>query len=405
MKTFKKVLALMLALVMVMSLAACNGGSTTETKKETEAAKTETQAPTGEATETQAPATTGFALDGTWPEETVKIGFVAFDTTADQYLATMGYFDYLKQFFNIEIMASESLADAQGELNFINDCAAAGCKAIIGYYNEALDEAAKTAMDQGMYYWGGFGGDVNAYEAVKDNPLYLGGYTLGDAEYNAGKSMAEALIAQGCKKLVLCSGGAAFGVPMFVERQAGFMDVVNATEGVELVKNIEGWPGTDSFAADQTAVLDMDIDAIASTFGVPMWFQPLMTSSKAGQVKLATIGTPDELHSTFFNDGIVTCIVYDCEEVAFGNTIPLILNAVAGDRVVNEEGIAELFPVPRWTITTIEEYNAIYETHAAGGYLVTGEDVANLIKAYNPEATAQDLYDFYGNITVESATK
>ena len=37
--------------------------------------------------------------------------------------------------------------------------------------------------------------------------------------------MAEALIEQGCEKLVLCSGGASFGVSMFVDRKAGFEEL------------------------------------------------------------------------------------------------------------------------------------------------------------------------------------
>ncbi len=406
MKTLKKTWALVLALAMILSLTACAGNTTTETKKETEAAKTQTQAAQTEAAgekETEAAeAPASLPLDGTWPKETVKIGYVTYDTTRDEHLAIVEYFDYLKQYFNIEVMMSESLADAEGELNFINSCAAAGCDAIFAYYNVALAESAKAAMDQGMYYWGGFGGDTAAYEEVKDNPLYLGAYTVGDADYEAGKMMAEALIAQGCKKLVLCSGGAAFGVQMFIDRQQGFLDAIEAADGVELVKNIEGWPGTDAFAADQTAVLDMDIDAIASTFGIAMWFQPLMTSSKAGQVKLATIGLVDETMVDFFNDGTMACVVYDCPEVVFGNAIPLILNAVNGDRLVNEEGVPELFLVQRMAVTTADQYNAIFNLHANGEYLVSGEDVAQMIKAYNPDLTAQEFYDFYGSFSAES---
>ena len=427
MRSMKKVIALVLTAVLVMGLAACgNSGSGSkdtkpaETKTESKAAETTpaaTDAADNAGTTAPAEETTGgddgaaagqIPLDGSWPEEKVKIGFVAFDTTADQYLACMDYFDYLSNYFNIEIMSSESLVDAEGELNFISDCAAAGCKAIIGYYNEAKAESAKAAMDLGMYYWGGFGGDEEAYNAVKDNELYLGGYTLGDAEYNAGRSMAEALIEQGCEKIALCSGGAAFGVPMFVDRTAGFNDAVkeaqDAGKNVEVVHTVEGWPGTDSFTADQAAVLDMDIDAIASTFDVAMWFQPLMNSPKAGSVKLAAIGEVGETYHDFFNDGVVTCIVYDCEEVVFGNAIPMILNSVNGDGDVvrNADGTAALFPVQRWTVTNSEEYNAIYDLHESGTYVVTGEDVAQLIKAYNPDTTAEKFFDYYGSLSVDS---
>lgn len=415
MKVWKRFGALALSAVMVMGMAACgsDSGTTTDTQAETSGAEAAgSEAADGESTAAESTGTTGgFALDGTWPEETVKIGFVAFDTTEEQYLACMDYFDYLSNYFNIEIMSSESLADAEGELNFISDCAAAGCKAIIGYYNEAKAESAKAAADLGMYYWGGFGGDEDAYNEVKDNEYYLGGYTLGDAEYNAGYSMAQALLEQGCEKIVLCSGGASMGVSMFVDRKAGFEAAVEEAQAdgssAEIVYEIEGWPGTDSFTADQTSVLDMDIDAIASTFGADMWFQPLMNAGKTDSVKLATIGAVNEVYYDFFNEGIVTCIVYDCEEVVFGNAIPMILNAVNGDidAVRNEDGTAPLFSVQRWTVTDIDDFNAIYDLHSNGEYVINGEDVANLIKAYNPETTAQDFFDFYGGFSVDSVSR
>ena len=395
----KKLLALALALVMVLSLAAC-GGNTTETK----GAETETKAAEAvkDVVETVAgeEAPEAIALDGTWPEETVKIGFLSFDTTADQHLACMDYFDYLSKYFNIEVISSESIADAEGELNFINDCAAAGCKAIIAYYNVSLAEAAKACSAQGMYYWGGFGGDEAAYNEVKDDPYYLGGYTLGDAEYNAGYSLGKAITEQGCEKIVYCSGGAAFGVSMFIDRQQGFLDAL-AEANLEPVKIIEGWPGTDAFAAEQTATLDMDIDAIVSSFAIAMWFQPLMNSPKAETVKLAAIATVDDLHYDFFNNGTVVGLVYDCEEVVFGNAIPMILSAVTGAKYTNEDGSAPLVPVHRWTVTTPEQYNAIYDIHSAGEYVITAEDIAALIPAVNADATSQGFVDYYASWDID----
>ena len=85
----------------------------------------------------------------------------------------------------------------------------------------------------------------------------------------------------------------------------------------------------------------------------------------------------------------------------------MILNAVNGDidAVRNEDGTAALFPVQRWTVTNIDDYNTIYDLHSNGEYVITGEDVANLIKAYNPETTAQDFFDFYGGFSVDSISE
>ena len=410
----QKVLSVILAAAMVFSLAACgSGNSNADTKsaadttapkqEETQAPADDTQAPADDAADTEAANVT---LDGSWPEETVKIGFIGYDSTSEQQLSIQEYFDYLSEYYNIEVMYSEDLADAEGELNFIADCAAAGCKAIIGYYNEAKEQSAITAADYGMYYWGGFGGDEDAYNAVKDNEYYMGGYTLGDAEFEAGRSMALALAEQGREKVVLCSGGASMGVPMFVDRKAGFEAGIEEAKAngsnIEIVYEVEGWPGTDAFTAAQTSVMDMDIDAIASTFDVAMWFQLVMESGKADSLSLACVGNVTDTYESFVNSGLVTCIVYDNTETCFGNAIPMILNAVSGNKLVNADGSAILFPVQRWTITTPEQFNAVYDLHKSGNFVISAEDIANLIVALNPEATTESFTEYYGAFSIDS---
>lgn len=408
----KKILSVILATAMVFSMAACGGSDNGDAaaNNDADAQQEETQEPAEDAEEPAGESDTAaeVTLDGSWPEETVKIGFVGYDQTAEQQIAITNYFDYLSESFNIEVMYSEDLKDAEGELNFISDCAAAGCKAIVGYYNEAKEQSAITAADYGMYYWGGFGGDEASVAAAVEGAgeYYLGGYTLGEAEYEAGRSMALALAEQGREKVVLCSGGAGMGIPMFVDRKQGFMDGVEEANSnganMEVVYEVEGWPGTDAFTAAQTSVMDMDIDAIASTFDVAMWFQLVMESGKADSIKLACIGEVSDTYYDFFNSGLVSVIVYDNEEVIFGNAIPMILNAVTGTKLVDESGNGFLFPVERWTITTPEQYNAIYDLHDAGNWVVTAEDIANMVVGLNPEATTQSFMDFYGSFNIDS---
>ncbi len=407
----KKLLSVLLASAMALSMAACGGapaggdsnnGGNTQQDSNGGSADANVQDDGGDASGGDV------ALDGSYPAETVKIGLVGYDNTSEQQMAIQEYLDYLSEKFNIEVMYSENLADAEGELNFISDCAAAGCKAVIGYYNEALSEAAKTAADYGMYYWGGFGGNKDEVEAAKTTcgEYYLGGYTLGEADYEGGRSLALALAEQGCEKVVFCSGGASFGVTQFVERKEGFLAGVEEAKAngvnMEVVKEVEGWPGTDSFTADQTAVMGMEVDAIASSFDVAMWFQPVMEAGKAESVKLAAIGEVSDTYHDFFNSGLVSVIVYDNEEVVFGNAIPLILNAVSGNKLVDADGNGFQYEVQRWTITTPEEFNAVYDLHDSGNWVVTAEDIAELLVDLNPDANADTFKTFYGSFGIES---
>ena len=69
---------------------------------------------------------------------------------------------------------------------------------------------------------------------------------------------------------------------------------------------------------------------------------------------------------------------------------------------MDENGNGFLFPVERWTITTPEQYNAVYDLHDAGNWVVTAEDIANLIVAFNPDATTDTFKEFYGAFTIDS---
>jgi len=205
----KKLMALIVLFAMVLSLVACAGSGATTARPpprpplQLKQLQQKTEAPT-----------TALPLDGTWPAEKVKIGFIAYDTTDEQFLSIQQYYGYLAQFFNFEIISSESIASPEDELKFIENCAAAGCKAIIGYYNASGAQAAQLTIDKGMYYWGG--ADVAAiYDKMMAQDQYLGSYSGGNSNYEAGYNIAQSLIAAGCEKLVYTSGGRDFGVDFF----------------------------------------------------------------------------------------------------------------------------------------------------------------------------------------------
>ncbi len=144
----KKVLVLLLAVSMIFTFAACTTETTTQQTTGTTIEGTTTGDATSSETEIE------LSEDGRYPAETVKIGFVNYDTSAEQVLTIQKYFEYLQTAFNFEIIWSESLGSAEEEFAFIEQCAAAGCQAIIGYYNEGKEESQKLTASLGMYYWG-----------------------------------------------------------------------------------------------------------------------------------------------------------------------------------------------------------------------------------------------------------
>jgi len=395
----KKTLALLLVIMMMLPFAACSTGAT-ETPAPAAAA---TEAPAAEAA-TEAPVAEGPALsaDGRYPAETIKIGFVNYDTSAEQVLAIQKYFTYLQTAFNFEIIWSESIDSAEGEYAFIEQCAAAGCKGIIGYYNIGKEESVKLASSLGMYYWGQAGGADETYAAVADDPYYLGAFfTDTDPNYAWGYAIGQSLIDAGCKNLIVMSGGKDYGVDFFVKRYNGIMDAIKAAQDagndVKVVYEVPGWPGTEEFAAHQTAALATNADGLAGTLTCLMWLQPMQVAGKMGQIKFGDIGAVSADLVDLMGGGIYVC---QCAEVTdvFGMAIPMIINAVEGYGAQQRtaEGKAARVDYGSWIIKTPDDmaYYASIESET-GTWAVDINDVKTILAAYNPGFTVDTMSALY----------
>ena len=387
----KKIIALLLALVMVFALVAC--GNTNEQ-------------PTGNPN----PGTEGPATDskGRYPAETVKIGFVNYDTTAEQVLIFQNYIDYLDDYFNIEFMWSESLTDASGEIAFIENCAAAGCDAIFGYYNVCNEEAVKRATELGMYYWGQ-GGNLAIQETQSMNPKYLGSFYTGNADYEYGKACIEMLVEAGAHKIIMVSGGKAIGVDMFIQRYNGAMDAIAAAKAsgydIEVVYEVAGFPGNDEFTAQQAQALATDADGLCSLLTALMWIQPMQESGRFGQIKVAAVDTLSEGSVGMFGAGMYVGTATEIVDV-FGMCVPMIINAVEGygEQQRNADGSAPLPQVNFWKVTNVAD--AGYFASVQGGengdaWVWDYEDIQSLLYAYNPDLTIEDFSAMYSAVTAE----
>lgn len=399
----KKLLALLLAMVMMFSLAAC-GTPTGDTTPTGDPSPTSDPSPSAAESQTPAPSPADgptLSADGRYPAETVKIGFVNYDTTADIVLALQEYFAYLQQTFNFEVIWSESLSSAEEEFAFIEQCAAAGCKAIIGYYNEGRDESVKLTESLGMYYWSEAESET-IYEPSKNSMAYLGGYHSGSMQYDFGYACVEMLADAGCKKLIIMSGGKDYGVAHFVQRYEGMMAAV-ADKGLEVVYEVPGWPGTEEFAAHQTAALETDADGLAGALTALMWLQPMQNAGKFGQIKVAAIETVSEDLAGLFDAGVY---VGACSEISgmFGLSIPMILNAVAGygDLQRNPDGTAPQISTKNWTVNSGEDMLFFAQTERAGGaWTFDADDLKSMMYDFNPDLKLEDFSKLYSAVSAD----
>lgn len=365
----KKILALVLAAVTALGLVACGGSGDATTGE------------TGEVGENGLPVS--------YPEKTVKIGVELYDPTEVETLAMQDYFAELqKAGLNVEFIYSEALDSAEAELKFIDDCYNAGCQGILGYYNVAQGETVQRCVDYGMYYWGAALDDTSVQEKFADNPYVLDMVGYGNGDYAGGYAIGQYFVESGAKKVVYASGGADFGVPMFVNRQLGFQDAIKDA-GIEVI-TVSGFPG-DAFFADQAAALSEDIDGVAASFnGLDFWAQPIATAGKTENAPLATIGsiTPD--YAQAFEDGTVKYLVSGNIQ-RFGIGVALIVNAVDGNaEALQVDGKIGSYSAEMWVVDSVETAQT-YLTLSEGAGVYRYEDLMTIIVNVNPDANADTL--------------
>lgn len=366
----KKILALVLAAVTALSLVACGGGSADEAGGNA-----------GAVGENGKPVS--------YPEKTVKIGVELYDPTEVETLSMQAYFAELQESgLNVEFIYSEALDSAEAELKFIDDCYNAGCQGILGYYNVAMGETVQRCVDYGMYYWGAALDDPAVAEKFADNPYVLDMVSYGNGDYDAGYALGQYFVDKGAKKVVYASGGADFGVPMFVNRQLGFNDAIKDA-GIEVV-TVSGFPG-DAFFADQAAALSEDIDGVAASFnGLDFWAQPIATAGKSETVDLATVGSITKDYVAGFENGSIKCLVSGNVQ-RFGIGAALVINAVDGNaEALQVDGKIGSYATKMWYIDSVDSAKT-YMDMAEGTGVYRYEDLLTIMVNVNPDANADTL--------------
>lgn len=399
----KRILSVVMILAMVLSIAGCKAG---ETKTETSATDETSNAATVEAggdkatdstTETGTDAgtvDTNSTEPDVYPTEKVLIGVEIYDPTESETLAIQKYFEYLSENFNVEFKYSEAIQDAEQEMKFIEDCAVAGCKGFYGIYNVSGPEQFLKVQELGMFF---VGGTNERYEAAKAEPNYLGLVSSNGSDYDNGKALGEWVMKNGYKNIIYANGGADFGVGIFVDRQAGFMDAIDDSVNVTVVK---GFPG-DQFFADQAAALATPgIEAVVASFnGVDFWAQPIVTSGL--DIKLATIGAINQDYLKAFQNNQLNFLVAGNIEAA-GINIMSILNAIDGNPdMYKTDGLALYYGVPTFTVSSAEEIESIVAIQESQ-HIFSADDLKGLIKTLNPESNLDTLKALVDKSTMEN---
>ena len=364
----KKIVVLLLTLAMVLSLGACGNSEDSDLSE-------------------------------------VMIGVVVSDPTNSEVIQLVDYLTYLSENMPISFKISEKTSNMEDELTFIEECAISGCKGIVGQYSSNAETALAKCAEYEMYYTSATAcKDEEIYEANKDNPYFLGGVTYGNGDYDALYEMGQYLSDLGCEKIVYASGGADFGIQMFVDRQNGFKAAIDDAGLVydDVVITVSGFPN-DSFFAAQQAALSEDIDAVCASFnGVDYWVAPMASNGLTGSVPLASYGSLNDTYIQAMEDGALA-VLAAVNVQKYGIEAAMIFNAVNGNAsVLKEDGVtATKVAIPVWLISSTEDAKTIYDIQQNERIFNT-DDILSLCTSSNPEASYQTLLDLLESGSVEN---
>ena len=429
----KRLMALVLAGVLAMTAAGC-GSSTDTSSSGGNSAGTET---TGKEAED------GEAEAGGQYTESFKIG-VAEVQANDESIQRKAYFEnYIGPHYNCEFIFSEQCSTTEDLLTFIENCADAGCDAVISYQNEDIEQMTQVCQEYGMMYV------VNTVRIVpKTEAAFSGGYENFAAFGSNQSAIAEVFSdwikenasEDGSEGFLICSGLAYSGNLQQTEiTQAcltalqeiydltydGDLDsLVTSSSPIEATNdkgiNIYIYPGhttrVEGYLQGLTAALQ------TGKYGVML--QSVQLYDQTGvivqeteeainkDIKVAGVATVSEsLKTAFatedqFGNASVNMATAKPVSLLCASGFAQTYNLLTGHReaTLAENGDAGELNTTLWPITDLETLETIsqWDTPEGGKWIVDYDIVDSMLAVNHPDLTNTDLQAIVDSVTYES---
>ena len=390
MKKAKKIIALLLALTMMLAMTSC-------------AQKTEEQ------------------------EHIHKIGVIVYDLKDEQVQAFREYMEgYLgENFSDVDFLYSAGVTTDVEEMEFLNNAIAAGVEGIIAFNSFDLEKEVSLCASHGVYYLRPSSTtDPEDFAKVEDNPYFLGYFGPGnEMEYEAGYDMGAYFAKEQISdSYFLLSGGAGTNV-MHEQRAEGMLDALQEAYGVQFdqsstelasasepvsveagnlkVTVFPGYIGVPDVG--QQAVAEFEKDQA----GVVMSTIPVQSiADSLGNASLGTVDCYTEANGKLFKNGNLKYLCGKYESI-IGPACAAIYNAVTGySEDFREDGKAFAIQQGFWTSTDYQDFKEKYEL--SSGITLNAysyEDLLEVCKAHNPNATLDDLKELAGAWDFDSAVQ
>lgn len=400
----KKMISLALTICLVCGLAAC--GSSVNT---------------GE---------TGNAAEEASRETSVhKIGVLVYNRTDEEVIAFKDYLEnYIESCFeDVDFLYSDGSRSLEDSEAFIRSAAENGVEGIMSFITYDLETEVNLCAENHIYYMLASGSvSDEEFEKTADNEYFLGVVGPGsEIEYQAGYEMGTFFAENGeSDEYFILSGGASAGNEMHRQRTMGMLAALQNAYGVIFDKETSQLAVTENIEHVQEGDLTVCIcpgymsreeqlkaaqdEYEKDQFGVVMAslaVADMQECISAAGAKLGVVDCYSDTNWQLFNSGDLHYLTGKYRSI-IGPSFAAMYNAVNGyaGEFLEDDGKAFQVIQGFWTSGSAEDYEEKFEMSSSleiNAY--NYEDLYGVCKAYNPDATLEDLKALAGAYSFEEA--
>ena len=389
----KKMIALLLALVMALSLAACGGKGGSGEKDDPGGNSSSgntgtTPAESGTTVGTDGTVTTQYAgteveTDKELPPFKVLVMYGTFtDKLGSQYKSAL---EYLAEPLNIEFTFLEVGTGGDDALTAIQAALVSGYDAALG--TTANEAYVSIFQNAGVPYVvsGAMPSNEEQARTLADNyPMYLGSVVVDD--YGAGYEMAESLYRDGCRN-VMWNGLQRGASGQHDARALGFIDAVASHDDMNLItENYDYSAWADSIAT--AAATYIELDGVGCTAMSEAIYNIVETEGLVGTVRLAGIDVSEGTGRAFENGSLSYMAAgnYATEMISFAVLYNYILD---GTRVIEDPAVN--LAMNNINLNSLEDYNNYIKYLDSGVPVYTAQEILEMTHYYDESFDADAM--------------
>lgn len=387
----KKIIALVLALIMVFALVACGGNP----EPSTAPSQAPSQAP--EANPSAAPAPDDGGPAAANPLEGKKIGLMMYSTTTPWAINIIDTIEALCKEFGMEFQVAEcgnpgEVINAAENL-LASDIDGMVCAMDGGIANQVMALCEAKGVYTSFAWTDNLG--TSFYSELEDSEYYAG--SINSKDFEAAYAMTQHCIDLGADQWVFLGMPEGSGNAND-NRALGFKKCLE-DNGMELLSEARTY---DKVEGSQNLITNFpDLNGFGSGLNAAKNASgALETAGKLGDVYMFCYEAAEDYIQGYFDQGAL----HGCADGISGHVelaLAQVCNALSGHKLVDENGKAFGYACPYIIAYTGEDYAALYANAYGGNMIFNVDELKALIAAYNPDVTAEDFQKVIDNFSME----